>query len=139
MAVVPAGGGTVTKPGTGKEQANCGAPGQPKCGIDETGTPEKVGDDKYNSKLDQFKTDSKNAADQIKGEGASEFSTYATFFAAPPLKTCDPIELPTVAGVSMGSIGKQCDVVDGVRSVMSYIWALVAMWICLGWVKRATN
>lgn len=128
-----------TKPTTpGKEQANCGAPGQPKCGIDETGTPEKVGDDKYNSKLDQYKTDSKNAADQIKGEGASEFSTYATFFSAPPLKTCDPIELPTVAGVDMGSISKQCDVVDGVRSIMSYIWALVAMWICLGWVKRAT-
>lgn len=134
-----AGGGTVTKPSTGKEQANCGAPGQPKCGIDETGTPEKLGDDKYNSKLDQYKTDSKNAGDQIKGEGDGVFSAYSTFFAAPALQACEPVELPTVAGVSLGSISKQCDVVEGVRSVMAYIWALVGMWVCLGWVKRATN
>lgn len=131
--------GTVTKPATGKEQAACGAPGQPKCGIDETGTPEKVGDDKYNSKLDQYKTDSKNAGDQIKGEGDGVFSSYTTFFAAPALQACEPVELPAVAGVSLGSISKQCDVVEGVRSVMAYIWALVAMWVCLGWVKRATN
>lgn len=131
--------GTVTKPATGKEQAACGAPGQPKCGIDETGTPEKVGDDKYNSKLDQYKTDSKNAGDQIKGEGDGVFSSYTTFFAAPALQACEPVELPTAAGVSLGSISKQCDVVEGVRYVMAYIWALVGMWVCLGWVKRATN
>lgn len=29
---------------TGKEQAACGAPGQPKCGIDESGTPGGTGD-----------------------------------------------------------------------------------------------
>lgn len=40
--------GAVSAPAAGTEQAACGAPGQPKCGIDETGTP--VGEKDYGQK-----------------------------------------------------------------------------------------
>jgi hypothetical protein len=42
-AVNAQGTGTIPKPPTDKEQQACGAPGQPKCGIDETGTPDGKG------------------------------------------------------------------------------------------------
>jgi hypothetical protein len=35
--------GVISKPAEGQEQQACGAPGQPKCGIDETGTPDGKG------------------------------------------------------------------------------------------------
>lgn len=34
--------GTIARPASGTVQAACGAPGQPKCAIDETGTPSKA-------------------------------------------------------------------------------------------------
>lgn len=39
----PAPSGTIEKPPEGEEQAECGAPGQPKCAIDEAGTPSGEG------------------------------------------------------------------------------------------------
>ena len=54
------------------------------------------------------------------------------FFAVPPIVPCEPIELPNEQVLT-----RQCDVVEGTRSVMSYIWALAAIWICLGWIREA--
>ena len=42
-AINSSGNGTVDKPPTDKEQQACGAPGQPRCSIDETGTPDGTG------------------------------------------------------------------------------------------------
>ena len=57
-------------------------------------------------------------------------------FSAPPLATCEGFDLPAHAGQSMGTIDP-CNVVDGIRTAMAYIWAIAAFWLCLGWVKSA--
>lgn len=122
--------GTTPKPDDGKEQANCGAPGQPKCGIDESGTPGKFDGNK--AALDKWKTDMDANRTAIKDADGSFFDSYNVFFAAPPFVPCEPIELPNEVLLT-----RQCDVVDGTRSVMAYIWALAALWICLGWIREA--
>lgn len=122
--------GTTPKPGEGKEQANCGAPGQPKCGIDEGGTPSKFEGDK--AALDKWKSDVEANRNTIKDADGSFFDSYSMFFAVPPIVPCEPIELPNDQVLT-----RQCDVVEGTRSVMSYIWALAAIWICLGWIREA--
>jgi len=122
--------GTTPKPGEGKEQANCGAPGQPKCGIDEGGTPSKFEGDK--AALDKWKSDVEANRNTIKDANGSFFDSYGVFFAAPPFVPCEPIELPNEVFLT-----RQCEVVDGTRSVMAYIWALAALWICLGWIREA--
>lgn len=122
--------GTTPKPGEGKEQANCGAPGQPKCGIDEGGTPSKFEGDK--AALDGWKSAVDANRATIKDADGSFFDSYSMFFAVPPIVPCEPIELPNDQVLT-----RQCDVVEGTRSVMSYIWALAAIWICLGWIREA--
>ena len=122
--------GTTPKPPDGKEQAACGAPGQPKCGIDEGGTPSKFEGDK--AALDGWKSAVEANRNTIKDADGSFFDSYSMFFAVPPIVPCEPIELPNDQLLT-----RQCDVVEGTRSVMSYIWALAAIWICLGWIREA--
>lgn len=122
--------GTTPKSEEGKEQANCGAPGQPKCGIDESGTPTKFDGDR--AALDGWKSAVEANRAAIKDADGSFFDSYSMFFAVPPIVPCEPIELPNDQVLT-----RQCDVVEGTRSVMSYIWALAAIWICLGWIREA--
>jgi len=126
--------GTTNKPGEGKEQQNCGAPGQPKCGIDEAGTPKNWGDDKHYSKLGDYKEKAGAALGQIKDSGGDTFNPFKEFFFAPPIAACEPFVLPN----DQGEITRHCEVVEGVRFVMAWVWALAALWVCLGWIKKAT-
>lgn len=122
--------GTTPKPGEGKEQANCGAPGQPKCGIDESGTPTKF--DGKGGLLGGWEEGVKANRATIEKSGTGIFDSFSVFFSAPPLAGCEPIELPNDQVIT-----RHCDVVDGTRSVMAYIWALTALWLCVGWIREA--
>lgn len=127
--------GSGTKPdGTkpteeGKEQQNCGAPGQPKCGIDESGTPKTY---TGNDGLADWKAAVDSNRAQIKDSGGGVFDGFAVFFSAPPVAACSPFSLPN----DYGSLDP-CPVVDGVRGVMGYIWALGALFLCIGWIREA--
>ncbi len=123
-------GPTVPKPADGKEQAACGAPGQPKCGIDEGGTPSKFDGDK--AALDGWKSTVEANRNTIKDADGGFFNSFNLFFSAPPVVACEPIELPNEQVIT-----RHCDVVEGTRSVMSYLWALAAIWLCLGWIREA--
>lgn len=122
--------GTTPKPDDGKEQANCGAPGQPKCGIDESGTPTKF--DGKGDLLGGWEEGVKANRATIEKSGTGIFDSFSVFFSAPPLAGCEPIELPNDQVIT-----RHCDVVDGTRSVMAYIWALTALWLCVGWIREA--
>lgn len=122
--------GTIDKPGEGKEQANCGAPGQPKCGIDESGTPSKF--EGKGDLLSGWEEGVKTNRATIEKSGTGVFDSFNVFFSAPPLVGCEPIELPNDQAIT-----RHCDVVDGTRSVMAYIWALTALWLCVGWIREA--
>jgi hypothetical protein len=108
-------------------QPGCGLPESPPCKIDETGTPtyqpvDVVGPAKT---AELAKLETVKAAPNL-------FPGYATFFAAPAMASCSAFTLPR----DMGEINP-CPVVDGVRSVMAYIWALTALFLCAGMIKRA--
>lgn len=122
--------GTNDKPAEGKEQAACGAPGQPPCKLDESGTPKKFDGDSKG--LEDWKTKMEANRDQIKDSGDGIFGGMSIFFSAPPVAGCSPYELPR----DMGSIDP-CGVADGVRAVMAYIWALGGLFLCIGWIREA--
>lgn len=122
--------GTTPKPDEGKEQANCGAPGQPKCGIDESGTPSKF--EGKGDLLGGWEEGVKTNRATIEKSGTGIFESFSVFFSAPPLAGCEPIELPNDQVIT-----RHCDVVEGTRSVMAYIWALTALWLCVGWIREA--
>lgn len=122
--------GTTPKPMDGKEQAACGAPGQPKCGIDESGTPTKF--DGKGDLLGGWEEGVKANRATIEKSGTGIFDSFSVFFSAPPLAGCEPIELPHDQVIT-----RHCDVVEGTRSVMAYIWALTALWLCVGWIREA--
>lgn len=138
-----AAGGSGSKPGEkapdgktdkedGKEQQACGAPGQPKCGIDETGTPREFNSDGKGQGVDQWKSTMDQQREEIKSAGDGVFGSLQVLFSAPPMTSCGPIALPKDVTVT-----RHCDVVDGVRGAMAYIWALSALWLCIGWIREA--
>lgn len=109
----------------------CGVLGMPDCNVkvNETGTPEWEQPD--NSRLDDIK-----AADAAKMDEVAQTipDPDLGWFDAPPLAACRPYPLPN----DMGEIDA-CDVVDSVRAVMAYLWALVAAWMAFGWIRQAVN
>ena len=134
------GDGTTDTPGEGKEQAACGAPGQPKCRIEEAGTPGKIPGDAYDSKLDPYKKSMDELRDKAGGSSdkTSLWNGWTAFFNAPPLATCEQFEFPDVMGMQLPKLNP-CGVVTGMRSLMGYLWALGAMWLCIGMVTRTVR
>ncbi|VTU36334.1 hypothetical protein E5CHR_04291 [Variovorax sp. PBL-E5] len=128
-------GGVVASPGTGKEQANCGAPGQPACKIDETGTPDAKPVDILvaQNRLDQARSDSDTARGTMAGDSDKGFlEGFRSLFWAPPVASCQPYVFPH----NLGTLDP-CDVVDGVRMLMAFLWSATGFWLCLGMVRRS--
>lgn len=126
--------GTTNKPGDGKEQAACGAPGQPKCAIDETGTP-KVSPNEYDKAVDQYKIDMDAIRAKVAGtEDKSYFEGWKSMWFAPAVAACQPFALPSVLGVSLAI--DPCAVVEGIRYFMAYIWAIVGLAVCVQMIGR---
>lgn len=134
-AVVPA-TKTDTKPAELPDIETCGLPGKPACKIDETGTPKAEPETKYDSKADEVKTTIDANRTTIGGTADKPFfAGWSVFFNAPPLAQCSPVVLPDFNGATMGSIDP-CGTVDGMRTVMGYIWALGGLFMCLGMVRK---
>lgn len=116
----------------GQEQQACGAPGQPKCGIDETGTPAPIAGTHYDGRVDAVQAEADAARATIAGDADKQFfANWETFFDAPPLMQCRGFDLPG----DMGAIDP-CGVVDGVRYMMAFLWPLAALFLCIRMVKK---
>lgn len=116
--------------------AACGAPGQPACKMDETGTPSPVAESAYDAKVDSVRSTVDQNRGVISGAGDKGFfSEFTLFFSAPPVVLCEPMPLPDVKGVSMGAIDP-CGVVNGVRSMMGYLWAIAALFLSLKMIRQ---
>lgn len=117
----------------------CGVSGLPACQVkvDEVGTPEPYTSAKYKQVGDDYKVQVDAAREKVSSTADKGFlSGWSVFFSAPAVAACQPIVLPNgMGGASMGTLDP-CPVVDGVRVVMAYIWALGGFWLCLGMVKR---
>lgn len=131
-AVGSGGSGTVPAPEAGKEQAACGAPGQPKCLIDEAGTSDPWEADELKAHAEKYKSD----VDAVRGtvSGSADkgfFSGWQAAFIVPPVAACEAFALPR----GMGSIDP-CPVAEGMRSVMAYIWAVGGLFLVLRMIKK---
>lgn len=110
------------------EQAACGAPGQPKCLIDETGTPSGVGETFTGAKgeLDANKTAAQNAISGAQGISAP---TWSFTFELPTGCT------PYATGI-MGFTMNPCTYQSTIHDLMSMVWAAVTAFCIIGMVGR---
>lgn len=123
--------GTTPKPVEGKEQANCGAPGQSKCSIDETGTPN--GADVKNKLID----DVNKAADQQKAEieKAANLKADGWTFSFSLPSGCTAL---TLAGYQIPGQGPLsidvCKWQPMIHDVMTMLWLICTVWGCINMV-----
>lgn len=136
-AVIDQSTSTDSAPKAEEQAITCGLPGTPACKMDETGTPEAYAPDRYKEIGENYKTAVDARRETVSGTADKGFlSGWTVLFSAPAVQACTPITLPNgMSAVSMGTIDP-CPVVDGVRSVMAYLWAIAGFWLCLGMVKR---
>jgi len=109
----------------------CGLPSTPPCKIDESGTPSSVADSAARSEVATAVEGYRQAIEQ---DIATIQEPTFGFIGAPPIVACSPIEFP----FDIGSLDP-CGVVEPVRAIMAYVWALVAAWLALGWIREAAN
>lgn len=130
------GSGSTSASVPGEQQAACGAPGQPVCAVkvDETGTPTSASFADADQKIQDYKgqaTDARTAAAGTADKGM--FEPFKDLWSAPPMQTCEAFVLPA----SIGKTIDPCPVADGMRQIMAFIWAAVALFCCFRWIKEA--
>jgi hypothetical protein len=120
--------GTIGKPtDTTKEQANCGAPGQPKCLIDESGTPDgKNAFDGAATALDAARNTQKSA---IQAADSMSGPAWSWTFSLPT--GCTP--LPLFRGVVLN----MCPYQPMIHDLMSMVWFAATLFCITGMVGRA--
>lgn len=118
--------GTASSPASGTEQLECGAPGQPRCRIDESGTPSEWDPSDLKKHADKYKTDTEANRGKVSGkDDKGFFDGWGVVFFAPPIVECTPFVLPR----DMGSLDP-CPVASGMRLVMAWIWAVGGLALC---------
>ena len=122
--------GTTPKPDDGKEQAACGAPGQPKCSINEAGTPDgKSAFDSANTGLDQNKDGWLAEISKVKDLTAPGWTWT---FQLP--SGCTPLDVPAF-NLSLDV----CRFQPIIHDIMSMLWAIATVMGCALMVFNATG
>lgn len=123
-----------------KDKKGCGLPGQPKCAIDETGTPDgKSAYGELNGKLDGLDAQRKTGTDKITGTGDKDTS-WGTSWSWFVHGQCRPISLGTLpigTGVEMRI--DICHIVPYTNLVLNFLWAVGTFIAVLGMVFRVTT
>lgn len=129
-------------PTPAEPQITCGLPDTPICAVkvNEDDTPEVLPKTEYEPLADKVKQSQEEGLERMKtpGDTSALFAGWNVFFSAPPFASCSPIVLPAFKGASMGSLDP-CPVVDGMRQVMGYIWAVAGLFLCLGMVRQSVQ
>ncbi len=132
--------GTTAKPGDGKEQAACGAPGQPKCRLDESGTPDgKSAFDGPAKSLDDAFNKAREQLDGIKSTGDKD-----TSWGIVPSWLQHGGCTPWVLGVLPLGEPREikldvCAILPYVEAVTSFLWAIGTFVATLAMVFRVTT
>lgn len=132
--------GTTTKPVEGKEQAACGAPGQPKCSINETGTPDGKGAyDAAKAGLDKAEGDYKAGLDAIKNT-ADKDTSWGVVPSWISHAECRPWDLGAfeIMGQSFAIVISICDVMPYVVATTSFLWVVATFFLTIAMVFRVT-
>lgn len=124
--------GTTDKPGEGKEQAACGAPGQPPCKIDESGTPTgQAQKDDLKKAVEQAGKDTKagiDAASKLKADG------WSFTFQLP--SSCSPLVLDGFSFNGGSMTLDVCRFQSMIHDLMALLWLATTVWCCVGMVGR---
>lgn len=122
--------GTAPKPGEGKEQANCGAPGQAKCSINETGTPDgKSAFDSSNAGLEDGKKGWIAEIEKVKDLTAPGWTWT---FQLP--SGCTAMAVP-----AFNLTLDVCQFQPIIHDIMSMLWAIATVMGCALMVFNATG
>lgn len=140
----PGGTGTIDKPGDGKEQAACGAPGQPKCSIDESGTPTGHGmnQDQMEARVESMADGKKLAILDAWGGDDDLREGRKTHWGIVPEWTrggeCKPWELFVLpAWLNSYSVGvDMCPYKIYIEGAMNFIWITLTIFGVLGMVRE---
>ena len=125
---------TTTNPPAPEPPKVCGLPGTPACKMDESGTPPPVPPSQYDRTADDYKAKKDSNRETMGGTADKPFfSGWSVFFSAPAVVACEPVEMPNGIPPING-----CGVVEGVRVVMGYLWAMAALYMCVGMVRRVS-
>lgn len=119
--------GTASAPAAGTEQLNCGAPGQPKCRIDESGTGDGKG--AFNEAEEKTKTTKDAIKTAIDGAANIEAPKWTFSFAFPT--GCTPYTTAI-----RGFVMNPCAYQSTIHDLMSMIWAAVSAFCIIGMVGR---
>lgn len=124
------GDGTTDKPDDGKEQQNCGAPGQPPCKIDETGTPNGSAQVQGLGGLkDAIKTFGDKAGQDIDKAKGLTSDGWTFTFALPT--GCTPFVVEPLQ-VTLDV----CQWQGIIHDLLTMVWLAVTVWCCIGMVGR---
>lgn len=122
------------------DKKGCGLPGQPKCAIDETGTPDgKAAYGELNGKLDGLDAQRKTGTDKIMGTGDKDtgWGTTWSWFAH---GQCRPVILGTLpVGNGVDIKIDICPIVPYANLVLNFLWAVGTFLAVLEMVFRVTT
>lgn len=122
--------GTTPKPEEGKEQAACGAPGQPKCSINEAGTPDgKNAFDSSNAGLEEGKKGWIAEIEKVKDLTAPGWTWT---FQLP--SGCTALSVP-----AFNLTLDVCQFQPIIHDIMSMLWAIATVMGCALMVFNATG
>ncbi|NPC57011.1 hypothetical protein [Caenimonas soli] len=120
----------------GQEQLACGAPGQPKCAIDETGTPN--GAEAYKKSGEEM-----TASDGLRNSTLASITSASgkdTNWAIPawaqPQAGCSPWNLGTMPVIDFVILVDMCVLKPYVLGVMNFLWVFGTFLACLGMMGR---
>lgn len=132
--------GTTNKPSEGKEQQACGAPGQPKCAIDESGMPNgKSAFDGSKSDLDKADRDRSDMLSRIK-DTSDKNTSWGQSFSWVQHGGCQPWDLGVLPlGVDIPIRVNICPIMPYIEWVTSFLWAITTFALTIGMVFRVTS
>ena len=134
--------GTTDAPGEGKEQAACGAPGQPKCSVkvDETGTPDgKTAYGKAKADLDKLESDYTDNLNTIKST-ADKDTSWGIVPSWISHGECTPWDLGSfqIMGQAIPLNVNICAIMPYVVATTSFLWVVGTFFLTIGMVFRVT-
>lgn len=132
-AINAQGNGTIPKPATDREQQACGAPGQPRCAIDETGTPGPVGQGEtggpFTTADGMLGTTKTNVIDAIASHKQLQSPAWTWSFALPSGCTAFVFDALSLS-IDI------CQWQPVIHDLMSMIWILVGIFSAVGMLQR---
>lgn len=130
--------GNVISPPSGEQQAACGAPGQPKCGIDESGTPD--GKDTLTGKHGEFddKLGEREAALSTVTSSSGKDTSWGIVPAWTQAGTCTAWHIfslpPALGGFSVDV--DLCPIKPLADGVANFIWVFLAIFAITGMIFK---